>query len=339
MRSDFGDRGYPTADDPRFHDGAPRGGVRRSASGRIPQWAVDEALGKLEDPAPWREIPGAGGKIPKIVRPRRKRPRRARQWGKSGTFVALALIVGLNFVPPLFEQFVMAPLRPYLPGATAPPPGVDAANSPLGSPPVSSGSHAYALHPAPDGIQGFAAYDPCRPVHYVVRPDNGPPGAERLISEAVDEVSAATGLHFAADGVTSEAPTEQRKTYQPDRYGRRWAPVLIAWSSPEEVPQLAGNVAGRGGSTAVSVSGRRAALVSGQVALDAPDLARIMLRPDGPAYVRAVILHELGHVVGLDHVDDPTQLMHAENSGLTGFAAGDLAGLALLGSGPCVPEL
>ena len=115
--------------------------------------------------------------------------------------------------------------------------------------------------------------------------------------------------------------------------------MLIAWSSPEEVPQLAGNVAGRGGSTAVSVSGRRAALVSGQVALDAPDLARIMLRPDGPAYVRAVILHELGHVVGLDHVDDPTQLMHAENSGLTGFAAGDLAGLALLGSGPCVPEL
>ena len=46
-----------------------------------------------------------------------------------------------------------------------------------------------------------------------------------------------------------------------------------------------------------------------------------------------------GTLLGLDHVDDPTQLMHAENSGLTGFAAGDLAGLALLGSGPCVPEL
>jgi hypothetical protein len=51
-------------------------------------------------------------------------------------------------------------------------------------------------------------------------------------------------------------------------------------------------------------------------------------------------MHELGHLVGLGHVNDSRQLMHAANkSGVTEFAAGDLTGLAVLGNGPCVPEL
>lgn len=50
-------------------------------------------------------------------------------------------------------------------------------------------------------------------------------------------------------------------------------------------------------------------------------------------------MHELAHVLGLDHVDDPTQLMHEENTGQFDFGDGDLAGLALLGTGACVPRL
>lgn len=50
-------------------------------------------------------------------------------------------------------------------------------------------------------------------------------------------------------------------------------------------------------------------------------------------------MHELANVVGLDHVDDPTQLMNPEGTNVTEFAAGDLAGLARLGGGQCVPEL
>ena len=38
-------------------------------------------------------------------------------------------------------------------------------------------------------------------------------------------------------------------------------------------------------------------------------------------------MHELGHVVGLGHVDDPCELMNADNKGRTSFGSGDLRGL------------
>lgn len=318
-------------------------GVRRSPSGRIPQWAIDEALGKRQEPAAWRTDSSAGRtrRKKKIGRPRRTGASFAQQGKRKSIPVVLgiALVAGLYFSPALFERFVLQPFRPYMPGATAPPPGIEAAGAPLGHPPVTSPSGAYVLQPSPDPALPFVAYDPCRPVHYVVRPDNAPLGGEQLIRQAVAEVSAATGLRFVNDGATSEGPSDERKPYQQDRYGHRWAPVLIVWSNSEESPRLEGKVAGFGGSVQVAASTHHSALVTGQVALDAPALEEILQRPSGPVLVRSVIMHELGHVVGLDHVDDPKQLMNAENTGVTEFADGDRAGLAVLGSGACVPEL
>ncbi|QDG91017.1 matrixin family metalloprotease [Pseudarthrobacter sp. NIBRBAC000502770] len=312
--------------------------VRRSPSGRIPQWAIDEAFGKAETPPSWRAGP---------PRPRRKtswawsrkrgRPQRSMQFK---TVLGIVLVVCLYFSPALFDRLVLPVVAPYLPGAKMPPPGYEAASAPLGTPPASTGSTAFVLQESPRATQPVIAYDPCRPVHYVVRPDNALPGGDVLIREAVAAVSQASGLQFVDDGPTTEAPSDDRSAFQPDRYGKRWVPLLIAWSTPVETPGLAGNVAGLGGSAYVEVAGHPLVLEAGQVRLDAPDLAGIIAgRPDGAAEVRAIIMHELGHVLGLDHVNDPTQLMYAENMGVRDFAAGDRAGLALLGSGPCVPQL
>ena len=313
--------------------------LRRSPSGRIPQWAIDEALGKVPPPDPWRGAPD-----PQIPAKRTayawKRPVRARK-GKArfATVLGIALVAGLYFTPALFDRYVLPAAAPHLPGAKVPPPGFEAAPSPLGLPPASSGSKAYVLQKSPDPGQPFVAFDPCRPVHYVVRPDNAPPGADRLIQEAVTAVSAASGLQFVYDGTTAEGPSETRETYQPERYGKKWAPVLITWSTPKEAPELAGKVAGTGGSASVQIPGEPYVSVTGQVTLDAPGLADTLARPDGPPLVRAIIMHELAHVLGLDHVSDPTQLMHEENTGQFDFGDGDRAGLALLGTGACVPRL
>lgn len=259
------------------------------------------------------------------------------------TVLGIALVVCLYFMPALFDRVILPVAAPYLPGAKVPPPGYEASPSPLGTPPAITGSTAFVLQESPKKGQPFVAYDPCRPVHYVVRPENAPAGGDVLIREAVAATSQASGLQFVYDGTTTEAPADDRQTFQPDRYGKRWAPVLVAWSTPVETPALAGEVAGLGGSGYAQAAGQPLlplVLAAGQVSLDAPDLAEIVAsRPDGAAEVRAIIMHELGHVLGLDHVNDPTQLMFAENMGLMGFAAGDRAGLARLGTGPCVPQL
>ena len=49
-------------------------------------------------------------------------------------------------------------------------------------------------------------------------------------------------------------------------------------------------------------------------------------------------MHELGHVVGLDHVKDRHELMNPEYLGLDTWGPGDRQGLAVLGAGPCYRE-
>lgn len=253
--------------------------------------------------------------------------------------VGLGLLTALCASTVALERQVIPTLQSHLPWSEVPPRGAGAAPEPLGLPPNVQESTAYRLHPSPRKGQAFVAYDPCRPIHYVIRPDGAPAGAGQLIHEAAAAVSAASGLELIYDGSSTEAPSEQRTTYQPERYGKRWVPVLVTWSSPAEVPALAGDTAGLGGSSYASAAGTELVYVAGQINLDGPDLAAMMRHPDGPEHVRAVITHEFGHVLGLGHVDDPTQLMYEGPSYRTNLGAGDLAGLAVLGAGPCVPEL
>jgi hypothetical protein len=91
-----------------------------------------------------------------------------------------------------------------------------------------------------------------------------------------------------------------------------------------------------GGSSSVpGAFGDQRYLVGGVVLLDAPDITRIVLSQGGPPLARAVIMHEIAHVVGLGHVDDPTELMNPSNSSLIDWGPGDRAGLAIAGAGPC----
>jgi hypothetical protein len=75
--------------------------------------------------------------------------------------------------------------------------------------------------------------------------------------------------------------------------------------------------------------------VTGQVLLDAPDFRRTLDRPDGKTVARGLVLHELGHLVGLNHVADRRQLMFSEATPRGQYGDGDLRGLEILGRGPC----
>lgn len=224
-------------------------------------------------------------------------------------------------------------------GSDAPPPGLEEEDSPLGAPeepPFASGSYKF-LATNDDGTP--VGYSPCRPLHYVVNARLAPAGSETLVEGAIGTISRATGIRFINDGPTTEEPSEDRDPYQPETYGERWAPLLIAWTTPEAAPKLKGQVIGTGGSTHYSFDGGPKTFVSGSLDLDAPQITGELNHPEGSAYATAVILHELSHVMGLEHVDDPTQLMYPEIGTPDGLAAGDLNGLYQLGRAACRKDL
>ena len=116
--------------------------------------------------------------------------------------------------------------------------------------------------------------------------------------------------------------------------------MLFSWESDVANPHLAGEIVGEGGSTAVSLGDGPEVFVTGTVSLDSGQFPQILRRRHGKAVAQAIVLHELGHLVGLDHVDDDQQLMYPTSRGdVLDFAAGDLTGLAALGNGHCVPQL
>lgn len=279
--------------------------------------------------------------------------RRARRWRRVPalllSFAALAGLVWLAVQPrPPAEDAEPDPVIDLGHGgdrfafeATVtdrPPPGVDQQTAPLGTPAlVREASDRYSFMTLQEDNTRPVAYDPCRPIHVVVNERTAPPGAAPALAEALAAVHTATGLVFAVDGTTTEAPVQNRAPYQPDRYPDRWAPVLVAWSDPVESPKLAGDVSGTGGSLWISAGDDRV-YVTGTVVLDGPQIADLLDRRDGRAAARGIILHELAHLVGLDHVEDPEQLMYPTTS-RRGFGAGDLTGLARLGQGRCAPEV
>jgi hypothetical protein len=178
-------------------------------------------------------------------------------------------------------------------------------------------------------------WNPCEPIHYVVNLGAAPVGSLRDVQDAVLRISSATGIAFVYDGLSDEVPTQERPVFQPDRYGDRWAPVLIGWVDPRtstfdfdpggrEAAGVAGPLYPRPGPSTM--------YVSGVVAINVAD-------PNPPGFGSQgaqgpVVLHELAHVMGLGHYKANGELMEPSGGGMTDFGPGDLQGLRELGAPP-----
>jgi hypothetical protein len=205
-----------------------------------------------------------------------------------------------------------------------PPPALHAVEDPA---PASAGwgpSHV-------DDAGRIARWDPCTPIRFVVSSPWMPQHGRRDLVEALRRLSLASGLVFEDGGDTDELPSRGRAAYQPERYGDRWAPLLVGWVPPAATDLgLGGGV--QGVSLSVAVPGEQGGhLVSGQVALNAGNR---LPSGFGPAATEGeVLLHELAHAVGLGHVLDPTQVMYVQTTNNESeYGAGDRAGLAAVGA-------
>ena len=233
--------------------------------------------------------------------------------------------------------------RPAEPTTTLPPPTTTAPPVRLAPAPVApaeAGPHTF-FGREDDGDP--IAWDPCETIRFVVNSRTAPPGAAELVAEAMAQVSAATGLVFEDAGATDEVPLmEGRPPTDAVRYGEGWAPVLVAWTDPAEVTELGGDIAGWGGPDWMPVGLGEFETVTGIVYLDGPQVAE-MLAQGWRTDALDLVLHELGHMIGLDHVDDPGQLMYHNRDGRGAvrgtWNTGDLTGLAALGTGDCNPDI
>jgi hypothetical protein len=164
--------------------------------------------------------------------------------------------------------------------------------------------------------------------------------ARTEITRAFGDIAEATGITFRYTGTTDEIPTSD------DWWEKQGTDeeIVVAYvdrdKSSTRSSLLSSGAWGEGGQV-YSYEGETVISGRGFAVFDR-DKARQMRAGFGSGARRGnLVLHELGHVMGLDHVSDKDQLMYPTLSSKTpnGFAAGDLAGLAKLGqSGGCIAD-
>lgn len=189
-------------------------------------------------------------------------------------------------------------------------------------------AHTFAASPT-------ARWNSCRVIGYRVNAARARPGALKDAKGALRRVHQATGLRFAYNGGTTIIPQSFFDSYPSD------SALVIAWAKPGDSPLLtqgAGWPLGVGGSawtygfhdaTGAKVSRIR----SGHVVIDSTQQDR---SPAGFGRGKTrgeLLMHELGHAVGLQHTYDTRQIMYPlMQSGSARWGTGDLAGLAALGA-------
>ena len=213
-----------------------------------------------------------------------------------------------------------------------------------------SGGHPHGqfrfLGALPDGTP--FRWNPCQPIHYEMDLTNAPPGAPADVREAVQRVSEATGIDFVYDGETVRTADQQiGSAFQTTLPGRpRWLPLLFDWIPHRHFDFIidtthaaAFGLPDRGDGDLSNT------YVSGVVAIDAGD--RLPMGFGERYSVGVVLIHELGHIMGLGHVGSAYELMWSPDVpgaapvpdlGQTDWGPGDIEGLANLGrDAGCLP--
>ena len=189
-----------------------------------------------------------------------------------------------------------------------------------------------------NGHRVVARWNPCRTHTYKVNLASVPTATRAAVlvetQTALRVLGAKTGMSFTYKGATTEVP-------RVGSYARQSAEIIVAFTTPLKTNYLYGAADARGGNVATigsmtygATTTYTAGIIKGFVVVDTAKLMRSYKPGFGTGVRRGnLMLHELGHVVGLNHVSNARLLMNPMLSAYTpnGYAAGDAAGLSVVG--------
>ncbi|GAB2758772.1 zinc metalloprotease [Nocardioides pakistanensis] len=179
-----------------------------------------------------------------------------------------------------------------------------------------------------------ARWNPCRVINYRVNTTYGPPSALQDTIGAMNRIEQATGLDLEYVGKTDLIPQDQQGTYP---FGTQ---IVIAWASRAQSAMITGDsVAGVGGPMGyggtIDEDGVPVVTWSeGTVVLNSA--FNDVLDPGFGvgATVGKLLMHEVGHVIGLGHAGGEEQVMYPTllRGTPSAWGAGDLSGLRSQGA-------
>jgi hypothetical protein len=167
-------------------------------------------------------------------------------------------------------------------------------------------------------------WNPCASVAVRVDVHGAPSGALADVEHALSLVDRASGLRLHYAGSTTSIPNRGNwKSYRG---------ITVAWARSTQSDLLGQGQAGEGGYVASTDGSGRWRITSAFVVVDTR--YNYLHGGFGTGGTRgALLLHELGHAVGLNHVPDARQIMYPKiTSKAAAYAAGDVAGLHRVGA-------
>lgn len=171
-------------------------------------------------------------------------------------------------------------------------------------------------------------------MHWKYNPAGEPSsGAIDVIRAALAEISAASGVEMIEDGDTSIDVSDPNQADPQIAEGE----VVIGFAPPgSPAIQPSEYYADKFVWGSAHVLSQGPDIGQGSVALNHETAMMLPLDFSSSASLGAVVLHETGHIVGLQHVAPSTQIMVAvAGHSHEHLGTGDLAGLATLKDRPC----
>ncbi len=182
--------------------------------------------------------------------------------------------------------------------------------------------------------QGYLGWNPCAPITYAINANGGATAAQRaVLDDAILQVEAASGFDFQYIGdATGSLDTNSIDANTPNGQAK----AVFGFSNASLTPILSGAAIGIGGAGPGSgnnvtlINGKEYIVKGGYAIADMDDFSTT-------DELLHTFLHEIAHMVGLDHVVAQEEVMYFQlpSPPLTAFNTGDRNGLYNIGQPQC----